>query len=142
MHGRIQGVRSSDVKPVILANANEIYRLHQRVKETFRSRDVTPAARQAWQEACAEFQTRYDMLAFPGGYETTKALERIVAGDPGTVEAAICFLEVRPYFFRSGYMFKDILRKLKGAPLSTKQTARLEVVRSRLDEWRRKQSRS
>ena len=26
-----------------------------------------------------------------------------------TVEAAICFLECRPYFFRSGYMFKDIL---------------------------------
>jgi hypothetical protein len=73
-------------------------------------------------------------LAFPGGYEG--ALDRIVSGDPETMEAAICFLECRPYFFRSGYMFKDILRKCKRAPLSPEQTSRLQTIEGKLAEWR------
>jgi hypothetical protein len=56
------------------------------------------------------------------------------------MEAAVCFLEVRPYFFRSGYMFKDILRKCKRAPLSREQSARLEAVMAGLAEWRRRKN--
>ena len=62
--------------------------------------------------------------------------ERVMAGDPQTVESAICFLEVRPYFFRSGYIFKDLLRKCPRAPLSTDQAARLRVIEQRLLAWR------
>jgi len=57
-----------------------------------------------------------------------------------TIEEAICFLEVRPYFIRSGYMFKDILRKCKRAQLSPAQAARLEVVKEKQDEWKRLKS--
>ena len=46
--------------------------------------------------------------------------------DSKAMKVAICFLECRPYFFKSGYMFKDILRKVKKAPLSDEQTLRLE----------------
>jgi len=46
---------------------------------------------------------------FPLGYQGGGASRRILYGDPEAMEAAICFLEVRPYFFRSGYMYKDIL---------------------------------
>ena len=53
------------------------------------------------------------------------------------MEAAICFLECRPYYFRSGYMFKDILRKAKKAPFSTDQKIRLQVVIEAFDEYRR-----
>ncbi|MDP1270927.1 hypothetical protein, partial [Klebsiella pneumoniae] len=63
---------------------------------------------------------------FPGGFDG--ALQRLLEGDLVTIEAALCFLECRPYFFRSGYMFKDILRKAKKAPLSSEQRERLEHV--------------
>ena len=76
------------------------------------------------------------MLAFPGGEKNAR--DRIAAGDPEAIEFAICFLELRPYFFRSGYMFNAILRYANRAPLSAKQRARLTVVQDRRDEWRRR----
>jgi hypothetical protein len=82
------------------------------------------------------FHARYDGLAFPGGYQRGGALNRIAYGDPDAMEAAICFLEIRPYFFRSGYMFKDILRKCRRAPLSSDQAARLKTIEKGLLEWR------
>jgi hypothetical protein len=119
----------------ILQNAEEINRLHSRVHETFKSRDKNEHTRREWQNACKEFHDNYDRLAFPGGLKG--AFERIMAGDPEAMEAAICFLETRPYFFRSGYMFKTILRKAKKAPLNQDQQARLEVVRSMFDEYKK-----
>ena len=61
-----------------------------------------------------------------GGYEG--AMDRLVAGDLEAMEEAIYFIEPRPYFFRSGYMFDALLRKVKHAPLSLEQHARLQIV--------------
>jgi hypothetical protein len=122
------------LKRQILENSTEIVRLKARIKETLRERTKTPAKRAEWEQACAEFHQRYAGLAFPGGYDG--ALERILAGDPETTEAAVCFLECRPYFFRSGYMFKDILRKCRRAPLSPQQAARLKAMEQKLADWR------
>ena len=119
----------------IREDAAEIVRLHSRVHETFSARDHSPEERAEWEEACAQFHARYDTLAFPGGFNG--AYERIVSGDPFAMEAAICFVEVRPYFFRSGYMFKDILRKCKRAPLSPEQKSRLDTTIERYEAWRR-----
>jgi hypothetical protein len=125
---------SERIKEQIRKNAVEIVRLNARIRDTVRHRDESAKKRLEWKQACAEFHTRYSNLAFPGGY--VGARERIKAGDPNTVEAAICFLEVRPYFFRSGYMFKDILRKCRRAPLSPDQAGRLAAIEKRLLEWR------
>jgi len=123
-----------EIKQSITANAEKIRQLHSRVRQTFQQRTQSEKRKQEWKEACRDLHANYNRLAFPGGYNN--ALARIIAGDPQTMEAAICFLEVRPYFFRSGYMFKDILRKLKKAPLS-KESTRLEIILQKLDEWRR-----
>jgi len=48
----------------------------------------------------------------------------------------MCFLELRPYFFRSGYMYKELLRKIKRAPLSPDQERRLRLVLERQAAWR------
>jgi hypothetical protein len=117
---------SVQLKESILSNAEKIRELTSRIHEAVRTRSSSPDARRKWELACQTFHSRYGELAFPGGY--SGALERIVAGDADTIEAALCFLEVRPYFFRSGYMFKDILRKTKRAPLSSHQAARLAQV--------------
>jgi hypothetical protein len=125
-------------KENILRNAAEIVRLHSRIHETLPFRSKSSEGREAWERACAEFHARYDKLAFPGGY--AGALEQILAGDPEAMEAAICFLECRPYFFRSGYTFKDILRKCKRAPLSEAQAARLNLILEKIEEWRRRKA--
>jgi hypothetical protein len=127
---------SDHIKERILENAAEIVRLHSRIHETVRHRDENPKKRLEWEQACAEFHTRYANLAFPGGY--VGALERIRSGDPNTMEGAICFLECRPYSFRSGYMFKDILRRCRRAPLSPKQAIRFRMVEEKLAEWRKR----
>jgi len=112
-------MESDRLKTAMFENAVEIVCLHSRVRETSKRRDESAQRRQAWQLACTELHERYNDLAFPGGYDD--ALERIESGKAQAMEAAICFLELRPYFFRSGYMFKDILRKCKRAPLSPQQ---------------------
>lgn len=116
----------SPLSHVIQKNASEIRRLHDRVHATWRFRGRSAEENTAWKDACAEFHQRYDGLAFPGGYRG--ALDRIVAGDATTVEAALSFVECRPFFFRSGYMFKDLLRKLKRAPLDNANALRLQSV--------------
>jgi hypothetical protein len=111
-------------------------RLHSRIHETLADRATNPVKRREWEQACAEFHARYAGLAFPGGY--SGALERISSGNEEAMEAAICFLECRPYFFRSDYMFKDILRRCRRAPLSSEQVARLKTIEEKLVKWRQR----
>jgi hypothetical protein len=128
-------LQSHEYKKQIMDNAEEVRRLHARAHETFKQRGQGPAKLQEWKQACERFHSSYDALAFPGGYRG--APERILEGDERALEAAICFLECRPYFFRSGYMFKTILRKAKHAPKSERQAKRLQIVLDNLDEWKR-----
>jgi hypothetical protein len=119
----------------IMKNAEKITQLHNRIHETLKYRDKNEHKRKEWEKACADFHSQYDSLAFPGGLEG--AYERILNGDSVAMEAAICFLECRPYFFRSGYMFKDILRKAKKAPLNEDQRKRLQRVMEAYEEYRK-----
>jgi hypothetical protein len=131
---------SERLKTTIRENANELVRLHALIHETYRNRGEGALQRAQWQAACDEFHAQYSDLAFPGGYEG--ALDRISSGEPLAMEAGLCFLECRPYFFRSGYMYKDILRRLKRAPLSELQASRLRLIQERLKEWRAGRDRS
>ena len=121
------------IKETITRNAEEAARLHSRVHETLLQRDGSEEKDAEYRNACAEFHARYDALAFPEGYRG--ALQRIIDGDPEAMESAICFLELRPYFFRSGYMWKDILRKCKHTPLLESQRTRLEAVIKKREDW-------
>ena len=113
MPHRRQDRESDRLKKRIIENAAEIVRLHARIRETLADREENSVKRREWEEACKDFPARYDALAFPGGYGG--ALDRISSGDPKAIEVGICFLECRPYFFRSGYMFKDIFRRCRRA---------------------------
>jgi hypothetical protein len=126
--------KSDSLKSVIRANAAEISRLRSRIDETFKDRDKNPGKREEWKCACKDFHLRYQALAFPGGERSAAA--RILAGDEEAVEAALCFVELRPYFFRSGYMYQDFLRKLNRAPLSRDQAARLASVKEAYHAWK------
>lgn len=127
--------KTEAIKEVLGQNADEIRRLHSRIHETVRNRGKSEEQKERWQRACAEFHARYNDLAFPGGYDG--AGQRILAGDSVAIETALCFVELRPYFFRSGYMFKALLPKLKRAHLTQSQSDRLQAVLSAYAAWRR-----
>jgi hypothetical protein len=115
-------------------NAAEINRLHRRVQETFNRRGESKEANRDWLRACEEMRSKYGALCVPGGLHED-FYSRILAGDPQAVEVALCFLEVRPYFTRSGYMWKDILRRCKRAPLSGEQAERRDFIVARHAQW-------
>jgi hypothetical protein len=123
-----------DFRRQIEVSAAELRRLKARVDETFARRADGPQARRDWDQACADFHAAYDALAFPGGY--VGAFERLAAGDAHAMEAALTFLELRPYFFRSGYMFKKLLRYAHRAPFDAAQARRFAQVKARAAEWR------
>ena len=81
-------------------NAQEIVRLHQKLHAAIARRGDGPRERALWLAACHEFHDKSEVLAFPGGPRTAR--DRLRAGDPVALEYALAFLEIRPYFFRSG----------------------------------------
>ena len=123
----------ADIKDTIL-NAAEIKTLHGRIHQTLRHRYKSSEQTERWETACKEFHARYDKLAFPGGYSIAKA--RIASGDADAIETALCFVELRPYFFRSGYMFKAFLPMLKRATLTPTQRERFATVMLAYGSWR------
>ena len=108
--------------------------LHSRIHETFKTRNKNEHKYREWKAACKEFHLSYDSLAFPGGFDG--AYERILNGDPLAIEAGLCFIEIRPYFFRSGYIYKDLLRKLARAPLKNNELVRYKTIKKAYLEYR------
>jgi len=124
------------LRAVMIENAAEINRLSKRVHEGVKRRDVDEASRQEWLNACEDFQKRYVEL-WMLGVPRVDFYDRLLSGDAETIEIALCFLEVRPYFIWSGYDWKDILRKCNRVPMSREQAERLTDVRARYKEYRR-----
>ena len=129
------GIQMGHYTEQIMLNAERINQLKARIDETLKFRDKNEHKHREWLKACSDFHNQYEALAFPGGFNG--ALKRLSEGDQVTMEAAICFLECRPYFFRSGYMFKDILRKAKRAPLSSEQRERFDCIVEAYREYRK-----
>ena len=118
----------------ILKGAEKVNLLKSRIDETVKDRDKNDHKYKEWQKACKEFHDQYDLLAFPGG--ASSAIERIEKGNSQAIEAGLCFIECRPYFFRSGYMYKDLMRKLKKAPMEPNQKSRFSLVYEKYIQYR------
>jgi hypothetical protein len=91
--------------------------LNRRFNEAFKQRSGDYGA------ALYAFRNGYDQLAFPGGL--AKRIRELAHHDVEAVEDAICFLEVDPWFFRSGYIKERILRYLKRCRLTENQCERI-----------------
>ena len=124
----------------IQTNAAKISELRQRVLETCTFRDDGPEQKAEWKQACSEFHEQYQNLAFPGG--TFDARHRMRAGDEEAIEYAIAFLEVRPFFFRSGYMYQEYMRVLRNCPLSDAQRQRYDRIRAKYLAYRQTRRRT
>jgi hypothetical protein len=52
------------------------------------------------------------------------------------IELGLCFLEVRPYFFHSGYYWKKILQVCKRVPMSAEHAERLRLLILNYAQWK------
>jgi hypothetical protein len=127
--------KREQLRAQMIENAAEIDRLHRRIHETFSRRSEGADFYQEWSRACREFHERYGQLCVPGGWDSS-FMDRLKAGEHHTVEAALCFLEVRPYFFRSGYMWKELMRKCKRVPMNEEQASRFIALLECYSEWK------
>jgi hypothetical protein len=104
---------------------HEINARHARIYETLPHRTKSEAHRREWEDACLAFRAYrhpvFDLMR-------PDVLEKIRSGADSWRSAAILFLEVDPWFFRSGYMKQRLLRVLKGATLTTQERQRLDAV--------------
>lgn len=107
-------------------NARTLRKLKDDIETAFTHRDLDGAHRSLWIEACRSFHASFDPLAFPGGLD--RELTLLKTGDQEAVEMAIRFLEADPWFFRSGYIKEELLRRLCHADLANAQKDRLRVV--------------
>ena len=113
-------------KETIEVHGREITRLRNRAVQSGTDRDVSPEHRNKWQSAWSDFEANYDGLAFLGGAST--AHRRMRAGDVDAIEYALCFIEIRPFFFRPGYMYNHFLRILRNCELTSSQRQRYNRV--------------
>ena len=125
-------------KSQIQRNSGIIAQLRRRIDETVIHRNDNEASRRLWEDACQAFHDQYEELAFPGG--TFNIKQRLRNGDKEAIEYALDFIELRPYFYRSGYMFKDFIRVLKNCPLSEGQRKRYDRVKVKYDAYREKRT--
>src|SRR5262245_3685386 len=102
----------------IAENTARLGAMCQRFKEIIRN--------ERWAEYWTARETVFaffDQLAFPGGLCQGK--QRLKQQQPDAIEDAICFLEVDPWFHRSGYIKERFLHWLKRCPLTAEQQERL-----------------
>lgn len=126
--------KSNSIHEIILKNELRIKRLHHLIGITYAKRDNNTESYETWQNACTNFHQNYNTLVFHiGTFEGEKDFLELLThnSENGSYarEFAICFIEIRPYYFRSGYLYKRLLRKLKHAPLTQEQLARYDKIK-------------
>lgn len=107
-------------------NAQTLRELKSEIEVTFVDRQLDERHHRLWAEACQRFHQSFDRLAFPGGLE--QELSLLKSGETQAVEMAVRYLEADPWFFRSGYIKEELLKRLRRVTLTDDQRERLRAV--------------
>ena len=110
-----------DFVGLIQREAKVIAELHQNIHITFKNRSND---RETWSRACEKFHSYVSsMSVFIDRVYNEKEFQ-----DEEIIEFGITYLELDPFYFRSGYIKEEILTKIKRSRLSKKQIKRLRSV--------------
>jgi hypothetical protein len=103
----------------------ESKRLRARVYETHPFRYGSARQRGQFEEACRALRTCLENLR---ELESPEFLQQVRAGEQPWRESALRFLEVDPWFFRSGYIKGKLARALKKVALTADELVRINEV--------------
>ena len=99
--------------------------LHDAIYESLPFRTKSEAHRKKWEDACRAFHAfRHPIFEF----HDPEVRRKVRSGIEPWRSDALLFLEVDPWFFRSGYLKERLLRALKGADLNSEECDRLNRV--------------
>jgi len=115
----------------------DINHLTEEVSRLFLLRDKSSLAWEDWSKACEAWHNYQSPTSFLWTKEFKASIKE---NDEMAVSEAILYLEVDPYYFRSGYLKERLLSLLKASKLSQRSKARIlhcfgNNLRSAL--WRR-----
>jgi hypothetical protein len=129
----LRELKITPLKRQILEHAVQLRQAQALVRETFDNREAGPAQHKAWEDACYAFHISYGkaMAVYDGDLQADLKEQR-----PEAIEFALSFLECRPYFFRSGYLWKEILRWVKRLPMRQSQAKRRDTILERYAAYR------
>lgn len=132
------GFKKSDISKRIRENSKILIEFHalRRKNNTLRSQDL-PVSKEITAKL-DEVYERYLRLVFEcDGYEGETGLYTLLRQhNPYAIEYALCFVEIRPYYFRSGYMYQRLMKKLNQVPLNEHQRERFLRVKANLAEYK------
>lgn len=130
---------SRDIHTEIRKAAMEWEALRAKIEDALPQRAVSEEGFRIWCEACDAWHSYESIL---DTFWKPESLQSLEAGDPELLEIALAFVEVDPYYFRSGYLKKRLFRRLKRLKLSNAHRQRLlqgilDAVQShRGDGWK------
>jgi len=113
-----------DFTDLIRRESAVLHALHERVHITCRTRHTDRHAHAAWTEACHAFHTYVSAL---DPYLDAALCDPCYTHSE-QIEFVVCFLEVDPHFFRSGYLKQDLLTRIKRSKLTAPIKRRLHAV--------------
>jgi hypothetical protein len=97
----------------------------RRIDEALVNRGENQDAFQVWRDACDEF---HDTVLSTDYLWLDETQQLIRNGERSTIEDVLLFLEVDPWYFRSGYLKEMLIESLKQAPLTDQDKARIRQI--------------
>ena len=112
-----------DYKAEIQQAARAWVALFERLKRAVPGRMLSEAGLWAWKDASEAWHAyRPEVLA---AFWRPAGLSGLEQGDPELLELALCYLEVDPYYFRSGYLKTRLFRRLRRMTLGETERQRI-----------------
>ena len=111
-------------RQLIIDEAAKLNELHEKVHESYSYRGKGAKGYRVWEEACKLFH-KYES---PLDEYLEKACSAKKYDDNDLLEFVVQFLELDPWFFRSGYLKQIFLTKIKRSNISETMKSRLRNV--------------
>ncbi|NVJ65570.1 MAG: hypothetical protein HWE16_03715 [Gammaproteobacteria bacterium] len=113
-----------DFSALILSETKTLNEQHKNVHVTYKDRKNSRSAMEQWNRACEIWHSYRSEL----DHYLDRVFKDFKINDKEIKEFVITFLELNPWFFRSGYIKADLLIRIKRSYLTEEDKKRLRVV--------------